>query len=117
MAPGAATVLPAEVLLLGEQHTTIRLSPAHAADACRAVAGHPQPVGAVVLRWQRDFNAALLPVDATPAQVPERFALETTRPGPGPPMPRPSPSRAGWRAGAGGNLPCTQNRSAMRDDL
>ena len=109
------TVLPAEVLLLGEQHDDPehqRMQ--HAAVQWLAIRNQ---LGAVVLEMaERGTSTAALPVDATPAQV--QSALRW--------------NDAAWpwaayapaimeavRAGVpvlGGNLPRTQNRSAMRDD-
>eukprot|EP00914_Ancora_sagittata_P010446 GHVO01020137.1.p1 GENE.GHVO01020137.1~~GHVO01020137.1.p1 ORF type:complete len:180 (-),score=27.28 GHVO01020137.1:36-575(-) len=109
------TVLPAEVLLLGEQHDDPehqRMQ--HAAVQWLAIRNQ---LGAVVLEMaERGTSTAALPVDATPAQV--QSALRW--------------NDAAWpwaayapaimeavRAGVpvlGGNLPRTQPRGAMRDD-
>lgn len=109
------TVLPAEVLLLGEQHD----DPEHQRmqhDAVKWLAIRNQ-LGAVVLEMaERGTSTAALPADATPAQVQSALRWHEAAW----PWAAYSPAiMEAVRAGIpvlGGNLPRTQSRSAMRDD-
>jgi uncharacterized iron-regulated protein len=108
------TVLPADTLLLGEQHD----DPAHQRmqhDAVKWLAIRNQ-LGAVVLEMaERGTSTAALPTDATPAQVQSALQWQDSAW----PWAHYGPAiMEAVRAGVpvlGGNLPRTQNRSAMRD--
>jgi uncharacterized iron-regulated protein len=108
------TVLPADVLLLGEQHD----DPEHQRmqhEAVKWLAIRNQ-LGAVVLEMaERGTSTAALPTSATPAQVQSALQWQEAAW----PWDKYSPAiMEAVRAGVpvlGGNLPRTQARSAMRD--
>ncbi len=108
------TVLPADVLLLGEQHD----DPEHQRmqhEAVKWLAIRNQ-LGAVVLEMaERGTSTAALPTSATPAQVQSALQWQEAAW----PWEKYSPAiMEAVRAGVpvlGGNLPRTQARSAMRD--
>ena len=108
------TVLPADVLLLGEQHD----DPEHQRmqhEAVKWLAIRNQ-LGAVVLEMaERGTSTAALPTSATPVQVQSALQWQEAAW----PWEKYSPAiMEAVRAGVpvlGGNLPRTQARSAMRD--
>lgn len=108
------TVLPADVLLLGEQHD----DPEHQRMQYEAVKwlSIRNQLGAVVLEMaERGTSTAALPTSATPAQVQSALQWQEAAW----PWEKYSPAiMEAVRAGVpvlGGNLPRTQARSAMRD--
>lgn len=109
------TVLPADVLLLGEQHD----DPEHQRmqhEAVKWLAIRNQ-LGAVVLEMaERGTSTAALPTEATPAQVQGALQWQESAW----PWAQYGPAiMEAVRAGVpvlGGNLPRTQTRTAMRDE-